>query len=456
MEFQRIETPGISHYAYLIGDAGAAVIVDPSRYIEPYLDAAREAGLRITHVIETHRQEDFVMGSAHLAERTGARIVNGSHELFGHGDQRLEDGDTFRIGGLLFRALHTPGHTPESMSYAVYPAEHPDQAWGVFTGDALFFGDTGRTDLPDAERSSENAALLYDMVHRKLAPLGDATLIFPAHGPGSVCGSGMAPRMMSSIGAEKRYNPVFTLGRDDFARTKGGERIPRPPYFRHMEEVNLKGGLPPRPPEDVPLLRADEFAELAENAKVVDARGPEAFAAGHMPGAYAIWRGGLPVFGGWIAGPDTPLLLVLDDDEQLLDAVRHLGRIGIDGVGGALAGGFGSWRGAGRPIETSAVITPRELSEKVDRFQVLDVRDPDEYAQGHIEGAPQTFVGYLERRLGELPLDRNEPIAVTCSIGNRSGLATSILLRSGFRDVRNLLGGMTAWKALELPTKEGE
>lgn len=202
MELRRIETPGIAHYAYVIADGGEAAVVDPARHAEPYLAAARELGSRIRYVVETHRQEDFVMGSAHLARRTGAAIVNGRHELFGHGDLRLADGDTFEIGGLTVRALHTPGHTMESMSYAVYSPQVQGRAWCVFTGDALFFGTTGRTDLPDAARAVDNAALLYDSVHARLAELGDTALVLPAHGPGSVCGSGMAERPYSTIGDE--------------------------------------------------------------------------------------------------------------------------------------------------------------------------------------------------------------------------------------------------------------
>ncbi|WP_210425305.1 MBL fold metallo-hydrolase [Spongiibacter thalassae] len=212
-----IETPGIAHYAYLIADGGEAAIVDPRRDIDDYLTAARQLGSRIRYVIETHRQEDFVMGSAHLAERTGAEVANGEHELFGHGDIRLKDGESFSVGKLTVKALHTPGHTPESMCYAVYAPENEQSPWCVFTGDTLFFGTTGRTDLPDAERSVDNAGLLYDSVHNKIAGLGDRALVLPAHGPGSVCGSGMAERPYSTLGDEKGYNEVFTLSREDFA-----------------------------------------------------------------------------------------------------------------------------------------------------------------------------------------------------------------------------------------------
>ena len=366
MKMQRIETPAISHFAYLLADGGEAAVFDPRRDIDDYLMAARQLGVRIRYVVETHRQEDFVMGSAHLARVTGATIVNGDHELFGHGDRRLRDGDTFRLGELRVKALHTPGHTPESMSYAVYTPQDETQAWGVFTGDALFFGTTGRTDLTDADRAVENATLLYDSVHSRLADLGDGALVLPAHGPGSVCGAGMAERPYSTLGDEKRYNEVFTLDRDTFARRKGGERLPRPPFFRHMEEVNLEGGLPPvAGPGHVPLLDVEDFAERYPEGLLYDTREPEGFAGGHAPGSHSVWLGGLPVFGGWLGTAQTPIYLLTDRDADVDTAALHLSRIGLDNLRGALAGGFGTWRKSGRPIAMAGTLTPRELAERL-------------------------------------------------------------------------------------------
>lgn len=452
MKMQRIETPGIAHYADVIADGGEAMVVDPRRDVDVYLQAARDLGARITHVAETHRQEDFVMGAAWLARLTGAAIVNGEHELFGHGDCRLKDGETFRVGNVEIRALHTPGHTPENVSYAVHAAGGDRPPWAVLTGDALFFGTTGRTDLPGEDQSVENAALLYDVIHDKLANLGDDTLVLPAHGPGSVCGSGMAERPYSTIGAEKRYNSVFTMSRDEFARSKGGERLPRPPFFRHMEQVNLGGGLEPMlTPATLPLLDAADFAGQMDDKLVYDTREPEAFAGAHLPGSYSIWLGGMPVFGGWVGDERSPILLLTDRTEDVDTAASHLARIGIDNVRGALAGGFGTWRKSGRAMESSGVITPESLHRQRDALQVLDVRDPDEYGSGHIPGARHCYVGHLPRRLETLGLDPREPVAVTCGVGHRAGLGVSMLLQAGFVDVRNLLGGMTAWKGLDLP-----
>jgi hydroxyacylglutathione hydrolase len=262
----------------------------------------------------------------------------------------------------------------------------------------------------------------------------------------------MAQQPFSTLGAEKRYNDVFTLGREDFAARKGSERLPRPPYFRHMEHVNLLGGRPPPLlPGDVPLLDVDAFSDLSSGALVFDTREPEGFAGGHVEGSYSIWLGGLPVFGGWIADAHTPVYLMTDRNGDVDTATMHLTRIGIDNVSGALAGGFDKWRGSGRPIERSGTITPREVAAERKRYQIVDVREIDDYDAGHIPGARHTYVGFLRERVDALGLDRNRPVIVTCSVGHRSGVGVSVLRRAGFRDVRNLLGGMTAWQALGLP-----
>lgn len=455
MELRRFETPGISHYAYLLVDGGEAAIIDPRRDVEEYLDAARSMGVRLRYIIETHRHEDFVMGSAHLRELTGAQVVNGKHDCFGRGDLRLDDGDEVQLGDLKIVGLHTPGHTPESMCWAVYTGDG-DQAWGVFTGDTLFFGDTGRSDLPDEARSVENAARIYDSVHEKLLPLGDGTLVFPAHGPGSVCGSGMAERASSTIGLEREYNDVFQLDRDAFAEKKGGERLPRPPYFRHMEKVNLGGGLPPASGASAATpLDPAAFRERASGGMIIDTREPEGFAASHIPDARSVWMGGLPIFGGWVASEDDDIYLCTDGDDDVSTACEHLNRIGIDAIRGWVAGGFPSWRSSGERMRRAGVITPRELKES-SGLQVLDVREPDEFASGHIPGAINVYVGHLEEKLEELSFDRKAPVVVTCGVGHRAGVGVSILLRAGFEDVRNLLGGMKRWHALDYETRDGD
>jgi hydroxyacylglutathione hydrolase len=458
MFFQRIKTPGIAHVAYVVGDCGEAAVVDPRRDVDEYLKAASREDLTIKYVIETHRQEDFVMGSAELAKITGARIINGRHSLFGHGDIRLGDGEEISFGNMRLRALHTPGHTPESMCYALFIADAPERAWGIFTGDTLFIGETGRTDLPDPLKTGENAGLLYDNVREKLLPIGDQAHLFPAHGSGSVCGGNIAERDESTLGLERAYNPVFNLNRDAFIASKIRERIPRPPYFANMEKINSKGGIPlDRKAGSVKLLQPKQFASEKGQGIVIDGRDPEAFAAGHIPDSLSIWASGLPVFGGWVADPATRLYLVVSDADKIESAVLSLARIGLDRVEGVLAGGFDSWRDAGMPVEESGAIAPREVRAKLDSIRVLDVRDDSEFEEeGHIPNASHIYVGYLDDHLSQIdpPLEKSQQIAVACSVGHRASLAVSVLRRHGFEKVHNVLGGMTAWSKLGFPLEK--
>jgi hydroxyacylglutathione hydrolase len=458
MFFSRIKTPGIAHVAYVIADGGRAAIVDPRRDVDEYLDVLKANDLTLAYVLETHRQEDFELGSAELRRITGARIVSGDHPLFAHSDIRLKDGEDLEMAGITFKALHTPGHTPESVSYAVYLQSYPGKAWGVFTGDALFIGDAGRTDLPDPDKTAENASLLFDSIRNKILPLGDQAFLLPAHGAGTVCGGNVANRDHATLGLEKISNPALMFDRDDFIRHRLGDRIPRPPYFRLMEEVNLEGGRPlALRPRDVPVLQPDDFKNAAGDGIIIDTRLPEAFAGGHVPGSYSIWLNGLAMFGGWVAGRETRVYLIVDSPSALEQATLFLARQGIDRVAGTLAGGFEAWRDAGLPVEQSGTITAGEFADGRDAYAVLDVREISEFESGHIEGAAHVYVGHLEDRLADLPQEfgKASRIAVTCSVGHRASLAVSILKRHGYEDVRNLLGGMTAWQQLDLPTVQG-
>jgi len=357
------------------------------------------------------------------------------------------------------QALHTPGHTPESTCYAVFLSTIPDRAWGVLTGDTLFIGETGRTDLTDPKKTREHAGMLFDAVHAKIAPLGDQTLLWPAHGSGSVCGGNIAERDESTLGLERPCNPVFTKTRGEFMEAKLRERIPRPPYFSLMERVNLKGGIPlAKQPAVVKMLDAKRFASESKQGIVLDGRDPQAFAAGHIPGSYGLWLEGMAIFGGWLANQTAPVFLVLNEMSQLETAVLSLARLGVDAVEGVLAGGFDAWRDAGQPIAMSGTIAPRELDDTRKDHVVLDVRDDTEFEEeGHIPDARHLYVGYVEAHLGRIEpkLRTQAQIVLVCSVGHRAGLAASMLERNGYKHVKNLLGGMTAWNKLELETRKG-
>lgn len=455
MFFQRIVTEGLAHHAYFIASDGEAVVIDPRRDVEVYLALAESQQASIRYVLETHRNEDFVIGSCELASRTDARIFHGRGLPFAYGEF-IEDGQELAVGRLRLRAIATPGHTAESMSYALVDTASGDDAVIVFTGDALFVGEVGRTDLYGGARRDELAGWLYDSLFQRILPLGDGVILAPAHGGGSVCGGNILDRNESTLGFERRHNPrLQPVDRARFIAAKRDERMVIPPYFRRMETYNLEGA---------PLLahlpgpEALDPAELArryeQGAVIVDVRSPQAFAGAHIPGSYNIWLDGLSLYAGWVLPLDRPLLLVGDAEPPLDRMVRALIRVGFDRFAGYLAGGFERWQDAGRAIEATGVASAEQAQALARQGALLlDVRNVDEWREGVVADAMLMDVAELEGRLDEVPRDR--PIVSMCSVGHRGSIAASILQRHGYERVYNLLGGIRAWQAQGLPVQPG-
>jgi hydroxyacylglutathione hydrolase len=450
--FERIKSAGIAHNSYLIGSESDAAVIDPRRDCQIYVDSAQQKGLKIKHIFETHRNEDYVIGSLELNNITGAEIYHGTGLDWKYGNT-LRDGQEFNIGKIRLTAIHTPGHTDESMSYAVVDLTTGEATVMVFTGDALFVSDVGRTDLYGPEEAPRLASNLYDSIFNKLLPLGDGVILCPAHGAGSVCGMNIAERDESTLGIERAQNRLLQKSRDDFIKHKVAEQPERPYYFRKMEEYNRKG--PPLLkclPIPTPLTSIEFREEMEKGAVVVDTSEPAAFGGAHIKGAYSIWLEGLPVFAGWVLPYDKPLLLVLEDQSHLERAVRYLIRAGYDRIIGYLRDGTEGWYNAGFLTESLTLFSVHQLKNLLDRGEellVLDTRGQDEWESGHIAGAQHIYVGHLERRLGEVPKDR--PVAVICNVGHRAGLGASILLRAGYQDVYNVLGSVKAWVAAGFP-----
>jgi len=314
-----------------------AVVIDPRRDCEVYIDSARREEVKIKYIFETHRNEDYVIGSIELSNLTRADIFHGPGLNWGYGNT-LHNGNVFHIGNLKLTALHTPGHTDESMSYVLAESE---ESVLVFTGDALFVGDVGRTDFYGPEEAPGLAGALYDSIFNKILPLGDGVILCPAHGAGSVCGGKISARDESTIGIERTQNPVLQLkNREDFIEYKVSEHHERPPYFRQMEKYNLGG--PPllgRLPIPSPRTPIEFKEEMERGATVVDARTPSAFGGAHIKGSYSIWLEGLPAYAGWVLTYEKPILLVLECSDHLDTAVRYLVRIGYDNIVGYLRGG---------------------------------------------------------------------------------------------------------------------
>ena len=453
MIFERIKSEGIAHNSYLVGSESDAIVIDPRRDCQIYVELAQQHGLKIKHIFETHRNEDYVIGSIELNNLTGAEIYHGPGLEWKYGNT-LRDSQEFQVGSLRLTAIHTPGHTDESMSYAVADLSSGKATVMVFTGDALFVGDVGRTDLYGLEHAQRLASSLYDSIFNKLLPMGDGVILCPAHGAGSVCGLNIANRDESTIGIERVQSSLLQKSRDDFIKHKVAEQPERPHYFRQMEKYNMEGppllGCMPLPS---PLTPNEFREEMDMGAVVVDTSEPAAFGGAHIKGAYSIWLEGLPVFAGWVLSYDRPILLVLEDQCHLERAVRYLIRAGYDGMTGYLKDGTEGWYNAGFPTESLPLLSVHQLKDKIDRDEdllVLDTRGQDEWDSGHIKGALHIYVGHLEQRLAEVP--GSKPVAVICNVGHRAGLGASILLRAGYKEVYNVLGSVKAWVAAGFPT----
>jgi len=465
MLFERFEDSGLSQFSYAVGcpGAGAVAIVDPRRDVDVYETFAADQGVEITHVLETHVHADFASGARELAERTAAALCLSAYDeaekyevAFPH--EELEDGSTIEIGSVRIQALHTPGHTPEHLSFLAFDTHRsPEVPEIMLSGDFLFVGSLGRPDLLGEESKRDLARRLFASVRDKLASLPDGLEVHPGHGAGSMCGAGMSARPLSTLGFERIANPYLDpgLSEEAFVEKILGSAPPFPPYYRRMKTLNsegpaILGALPGRDP--IPI---EEFHALVEAGNVVvDLRDQLAFGGGHIPGALGIGvDGSLSTWAAWVVPYDQPILLVAETPFAVDPAVRALVRVGLDRIRGWLGGGMNAWRQEGLPIATLPQMSIPELAAALERgaaMTVLDVRGDGEWSAGHIEGALHVHGGLLEDRLDEVPRN-GRPLAVICGSGYRSTVAASVLKRAGFEDVRNVPGGMRAWRSAGLP-----
>ncbi|AFZ67944.1 MBL fold metallo-hydrolase [Deinococcus peraridilitoris] len=457
MIFETIKTEGLAALSYIVGDeqAGCAVVIDPRRDVQVYLDLLRRCGLRLTGIIETHTHADFVSGARELCTLTNATVYAGPGE-YGHAVTILQDGESVDIGALKLRALHTPGHSPEHLCLVLSGGgPGAEGEWALFTGDALFNGEVGRPDLVPGVDAEEGARQLYRSLHGKILGLDDGLEVYPSHGHGSPCGGRIGVRNCTTLGYEKRHNRhLQAQGEDDFVRGVLGELAAQPPYYERVRDLNRRGPgyLGTRP--QTPWLDPHEFQEAARDplAVILDTREIEAFADAHIEGSLNIaLREAFPLWAGWMLSPSNNLLVILDSPDHEEAVERHLLRLGLESIGGFLRGGMRAHIEAGLPWRSGGHLSVHELHEQLARgnaaWQLLDVRRDDEWAQGHIAGAQHAFLGRLPDELPRLGLDREKPVAVYCGSGYRSSMAVSMLERQGYRDVRNVLGSVSAWKA---------
>ncbi len=464
MFLERFTVPGLAHYSYIVSNGGRAAVVDPKRDIDTYLDYATDRDLRITHVLETHIHADYASGARELAQVTGAELCLSAHDqgedyVYQFPHRAMHEGERIELDGTAIVALHTPGHTPEHLSFLLYERGRGDHPTAMLSGDFLFVGSLGRPDLLGEASKRRLAELLYESVHRKTRDLPDAMAVYPAHGAGSFCGAGMSDRPQSTLGAERFSNVFFSeREREAFVRRILANVPPFPDYYRWMKRVNSEGpkllgtALPGHEAIAAPVFR-ERMAR--EEAIIVDVRTAEAFGAGHIPGAINIGAGASFVtWAAWLLPPDRPILLVGDSSDNLDPARRALVRVGLDNVRGSLQGGMSAWAEQGWEQERLEQVTAAELRERWRSGAIIvDVRSDAEWAGGHIDGARHIMGGDLPKRADELPRDR--AIHLICATGYRSGIAASLLRRAGFRDVANVVDGMNAWRQLGLPVATG-
>jgi hydroxyacylglutathione hydrolase len=449
MLIDRIESEGLSHYSYLIRRGTIAAVIDPRRDIEIYLDLAERKGYHVALILETHRNEDYLSGSVELAEKTGAEIWHADEQFAYEYGKPAKDGQEWRLNDITLRAVSTPGHTPGSMSYLM--SDTGKNPYMIFTGDTLFAGEVGRTDLFGDDRIQEMAGKLYDSIFNKILPLGDGVIVCPAHGAGSVCGSAISERRWTTIGIERMSNPrLKAKDREEFVRTVGIS-LEKPPYFKKMEKMNLSGlpkmGSLPEPE----ALSPKDFPGKSSNSIVLDTRF-DGFGPAHVPSSICIRMEGVSAFAGWFLPEDSEILLVCE--QCYLDAlVAQLRRIGFDRIIGYLSGGMLAWHKDGREtgsINTAAVPDLCLMLDTGKEPWILDVRNKGELeAQGKIPGAYHIPLIKIEERSGEVPKDR--PVYIFCGSGARAITAGSLLERKGWRNLTVVLGGFSAWKSVSCP-----
>ncbi len=453
----------LAQASYMVGcaETGEAMVVDPSRDITPYLEAARQEGLRISYVTETHIHADFVSGSCELASATGARLylsdIGGKDWKYGFDAVPVHDGDSWMVGNICIEAIHTPGHTPEHIVFQVTNTAGASAPIGLFTGDFLFVGDIGRPDLLEeaaevADTKEPGAQQQFANIQR-FKTMPDYLQVWPGHGAGSACGKALGAIPSTTLGYEKLFNPAFQFDDESaFVQWLLSDQPEVPRYFARMKKINRAG-----PPllRDLPTPRKLDHAALEEVLRtgflVIDTRSPNEFARSHVAGALSIpaSSGSFSTYAGWFIDYDRPIYLIAEETE-IECIVRKLRAIGADNIPGYFSPEVVN--GNTQPLPR---MTPQELSSRMlqDGIVLVDVRGAVEHHSQRIPGARHIHFGHLRSHLDELP--REVLIVLHCASGMRSHIAASFLQQQGFHNVSNLQGGIKAWTQAGFTVEDG-
>ena len=461
MFFKQFYLEGLGHASYLLGsqETGEALVFDPRRDVETYLAQARGHGLRIRYALDSHGHNDYLSGLTEIAARTGARLLGSAEAQLGYDHRPMRDGEQLELAEVGIEVLHTPGHTPEHLSLLVYDRSvSTDQPALLLSGGALLVGDLARPDLLGGrEQAQQSARTFCATLQKKILQLPDHVEVFPTHVAGSLCGGSIGSRLSTTVGYERRTNPILAdvdTTAEFVEHCLRLDNLPAvPPYWRRMRTQNLDGVRPLGVLPEPPALTVEEFTRARDHGAVVlDTRQPEGYGGAHVPGALNVGAG--PLFTTWagtVLPEDARILLVVDHTEDVWPATWDLLRIGYDAPTGWLAGGMTAWRTAAQPLQRLPQITVFELRERLrcGEVNLLDVRQPAEWAAGHAPGARFITGAELPGRLDDIPTDK--PLAVTCGSGYRSSVAASLIAATARVPVLNVLGGMTAWTAAGHP-----
>jgi len=453
MYFKQFYLGCLAHASYLIGAAGEAAVVDPQRDVDQYIEEANAHQLKIKYIIETHLHADFISGHRELAEKTGAEIVFGKQAGVTFHHRAVQDADELTIGHVTLRIMETPGHTPESICVLAIDTMNSAEPAKLLTGDTLFIGDVGRPDLAGGKGYTPQmmAGMMYDSLHEKILRLDDAVEVYPAHGAGSMCGKNLSTETSSTIGQQRKFNYALQpMTKDQFVAMMTSDLPEAPAYFSKDAEINRSGAEALDHLAKPQAMSPAEVREASQHGCVVlDVRPAAEFGAGHVPGSLNIGLSGQ--FASW-AGSLIPLtaqiVIVANSPEQIGEAQMRLARVGLERVGGYLAGGVDGWRAAGFEVAQVPQISVAELRDLLNSkpdLQLIDVRRPAEYVSGHAPRAIPAPLAKFRETFPTLNLKPDVPSAIICAGGYRSSAATSIAQQFGFTSLLNVTGGTTAW-----------
>jgi hydroxyacylglutathione hydrolase len=438
---------GLGNSAYLIGshETKKGILIDPLRDVDRYLHSASELGLTLTHVLDTHLHADFVSGNREIAHQTGAVIGASAEAEVGFDHNPLTENSVIDLGAFQIHVMNTPGHTPEHISFLIV---EPDQKTpsALFSGGALIVGGAARTDLLTPELTQPLASHLYHTIHEKLLKLPDELEVFPTHGAGSFCVAPVSSERTTTIGRERKTNPLALAGSEKEFIERALTGLPSyPTYYKYMRGVNQKGAkILGGVPILKPLSASEVKAMMDDGVVVLDVRHNKAFGAGHIPNSYGIRVDApLTTWAGWLIPFGSRIVLVTESADERMEAARQLIRIGYDDLVGYLEGGIDAWARE-YPIESVQSMDARELRERLDEVVLVDVRMKSEWDAGHIPNAVHVEGGRIA--WDDLPFPHDKPLALQCASGNRSMSAISVLKRRGYHNVVQAEGGINQWK----------